>query len=207
MIRETVGNSATIIKELKERSQHIGQIVETITDIASQINLLALNAAIEAARAGEAGRGFAVVAEEVRKLAEGSVRAAGEITDLIRSIQGEAERAARSMEVEVMAVAEGSKVIHKTGETFKEIEEMVSRMVSRIGEISDITRERVASSDEITRVIDKIATVAENNAKLAKEVAASAQGQIASVVELASTADVLVTITKDFKETIAKFKV
>ena len=74
-VERTVQESSAMVDKLGERSQEIGQIVETISGIASQTNLLALNAAIEAARPGEAGRGFAVVAESVRKLAEESSRA------------------------------------------------------------------------------------------------------------------------------------
>ncbi len=100
------GESARAVEGLGRTSKKIGQVVQIITGIADQTNLLALNAAIEAARAGEAGRGFAVVAEEVRKLAEGSAKAAGEINKLVREIQTETDRAVARM-AEAAAEAEG----------------------------------------------------------------------------------------------------
>ncbi len=86
------------IRGLSQRTERIGGIVDTITGIAERTNLLALNAAIEAARAGEQGRGFAVVAEEVRKLAEGSQTAAGEIASLIGQIQRETTEVVAAVE-------------------------------------------------------------------------------------------------------------
>ncbi|MBN2404914.1 MAG: methyl-accepting chemotaxis protein, partial [Coriobacteriia bacterium] len=78
-VRQAIETLAESVEVLGTRSEEIGNIVGVITSIADQTNLLSLNAAIEAARAGESGRGFSVVAEEVRKLAEGSGKAAEQI--------------------------------------------------------------------------------------------------------------------------------
>ena len=86
-ISDTVKDLAEGINRLGIQSDQIRSIVNIITDIADKTNLLALNAAIEAARAGEHGRGFAVVSEEVKKLADQSREAAGEITQLVTEIE------------------------------------------------------------------------------------------------------------------------
>ncbi len=90
--------AARQVGELDLHAQEIGQILLLIREVASQTNLLALNAAIEAARAGEAGRGFAVVADEVRKLAERTSKATGDIAVLVDKIRQASRESCEQME-------------------------------------------------------------------------------------------------------------
>lgn len=93
-----VAEIARKLQALGSRSEEIGQIVETLDDVAAETNIIALNAAIEASRAGTQGKGFGMVADEVRKLAERSAAATKDIGAFIQTMDGATTDAARGVE-------------------------------------------------------------------------------------------------------------
>ena len=97
-LRDSMTQSATVMREMGKRTSEISSIVDTINLIAERTNLLSLNASIEAARAGDAGRGFAVVAEEIRNLADRSAKATSDIAAIIKALQEVAHDAVSGVE-------------------------------------------------------------------------------------------------------------
>jgi methyl-accepting chemotaxis protein len=130
-----VESSANLVNVLSGRAKEIVNIIGVIDDIAEQTNLLALNASIEAARAGEQGKGFAVVAEEVRKLAARSSTATRSITDLLVTIQNEAEQASNTLKKSTTSVVHASKQISTFEVNF---DDSISNTRISIGEMRDL---------------------------------------------------------------------
>ena len=205
-VEEKVRTTAQLVDELGARSQEIGAIVDTISDLAGQTNLLALNAAIEAARAGEQGRGFAVVAEEVRKLAEQSATAAQQIADLIGRIQDDTSKAVASMDSGRQAVVQGAESVEGLRQVFEEINGLVVNVAGKIESMSDSIQHVAGQSSEITNHMEQIDTGAAKVADNMQSISAATEEQSASAQEIASASDSLARQAQEVQENLQKFK-
>ena len=142
------------VAETVSAMKEIASKISIIEEIARQTNMLALNAAIEAARAGEHGKGFAVVAAEVRRLAERSQTAAGEINRLSASSVQVAEHA---------------------GELLNQIVPAIQKTADLVQEINSASNEQKTGADQINKAIQQLDQVIQQNAAAAEEMASTAE--------------------------------
>lgn len=156
------------MNEIRQTSQQVVGIIQTIEEIADQTNLLSLNASIEAARAGEAGKGFAVVADEIGKLALESSKAASSTRDLIEISMEEISKgntiatdAMNSLKESVSAVDHVNEMIKKTAENSAVQAENMEQLRVGIDEIARGIQDNSAASQETSATSEELATRAE----------------------------------------------
>ncbi|NEW05969.1 methyl-accepting chemotaxis protein [Paenibacillus sp. SYP-B3998] len=203
----SIRRSTETIGELNYRSNEIGEIITVISELASQTNLLALNAAIEAARAGEHGAGFAVVAGEVRKLAEGSGRAAEQITELIRKIQAETNAAVKLMEANQRVVILQNDLVMQGQESLEMIVMKVDLTVESTLRIQHIFNELSTTSQESMEALMQSSKLIDESASASQEVVASTEEQHATVDEMISKLKELSNVSLLLKREVGKFTI
>ncbi len=203
-ITSQVGES---IEVLREESQVIGTFVGMITDIAEQTNLLSLNASIEAARAGDAGRGFAVVAEEIRKLADDSAGAAGEISRNVEHITGQTQNSVESAKKAQEMVALQTEAVEQVVSVFRDMKDQMSKLVDGLKEIVSGIEKADLQRGEAVEAVKNISDIIEETTGSAEAVNDVAQKLLKNVEVLNGTADALNDNMDGLRTEIAVFKV
>jgi methyl-accepting chemotaxis protein len=188
-ISDVVDSMAGVVMKLGKSSEQIGDIVETIEEIADQTTLLALNAAIEAARAGESGKGFAVVADEVRKLAEKTQKATKRITDTIHLIQADTKNATDAASIGADRVRQGIDLAQNAGGRLKSIVDGIENVNGLIIQIATAAEYQSASVQEIAVNVELIRTTIESNNADIQGVASSVRDVTAQAEHLKGVAD------------------
>jgi methyl-accepting chemotaxis protein len=191
-IASSVETSAAAVQSLEKQSADISEIVSTITEIADRTNLLALNAAIEAARAGEQGRGFAVVADEVRKLAEQTKGSTDRISSMVYEIQKITQGAVSSMDTSVQLVQEGIAQADVVNVTIQKIKSDSDKVSEAIAAIAISMKEQSNVSVEISRNVERVAQMTEENT-------AAAQQNTQVATHLTSVSQSMMSSVKVFK--------
>ena len=196
-----------VILNTNERALEISAASNMIKSISDQTNLLALNAAIEAARAGEAGKGFAVVAEEIRKLAEQSNQFTEEIQEIVQGLTEKVSETVNIMEVVGGTVAEQDNKVSETQQLFKLISSELDKNMTEMNNLNQSVKELESTKESLVSIIENLSALSEENAAATQESTEAITSQLYSAQEVASASASLADLAQDMIVMINKFKI
>ena len=180
--RENITAMADQTEAMNQAVQQIEVAANLINEIADQTNLLALNASIEAARAGESGKGFAVVADEIGKLANQSATSVEEIRRVVEELIANTSKSVQIMEEMNKSVDVQVSSLSETYNIFKELYHKLDNCVNAVQTIGTMTGEIENQRTNVTRSLDKLNNLAQDNAAVAQETSAKT-GELSYIVD------------------------
>jgi methyl-accepting chemotaxis protein len=151
----------SVISDLAEKSESIGEVIKVIEGVVEQTNLLALNAAIISSQAGEHGRAFSVVADEVRNLAERTAGSTREISGLIESVQDGVKTAVGAMQLSSQRVESGVSLSRRAGELLRGIGESAQASAERVSQIVESTEGQARDIEKVGHAMGELRSVSE----------------------------------------------
>lgn len=180
-----------LIKNLADKSNHIANITNVISEIAAQTNLLALNAAIESARAGESGKGFAVVADEIKKLAEESKKNAESIGVILKELEDETLKSVKEFD-ELMKESNNHKIlVDNTNKEFSVINKVINIVNDELETVSIRLAEVIQCSEEVHNSISELSNVAEETLANTEESKNISKENLSSFKELEEISNII----------------
>lgn len=174
--------------EANKAAGKISEVVNLITEIASQTNLLSLNASIEAARAGEAGRGFAVVAENIKQLAEQTTSSAADIQDIIHDLEQKSDETVEKTEAVNNIVNKQSEDMKQTADILNQVITGITGLIDKIDSIAVSVENMDKSKENVVDVIGNLSSVSQENAASTEETSASTTMAMETVKKIADEA-------------------
>ena len=191
--------------EANKAAGKISEVVNLITEIASQTNLLSLNASIEAARAGDAGRGFAVVAENIKQLAEQTTSSAADIQDIIHDLEQKSGETVEKAEAVNNIVNKQSEDMKQTADILNQVITGITGLIDKIDSIAVSVENMDKSKENVVDVIGNLSSVSQENAASTEETSASTTMAMETVKKIAGEAVKLKDIAQELEDRMKQF--
>ena len=191
--------------EANKAAGKISEVVNLITEIASQTNLLSLNASIEAARAGEAGRGFAVVAENIKQLAEQTTSSAADIQDIIHDLEQKSGETVEKTEAVNNIVDKQSEDMKQTADILNQVITGITGLIDKIDSIAVSVANMDKSKENVVDVIGNLSSVSQENAASTEETSASTTMAMETAKKIADEAVKLKDIAQELEDRMKQF--
>ncbi len=203
--KDAVAGIKSQVINTNEAITRITSAVGMITDIASQTNLLALNASIEAARAGEMGKGFAVVAESIGNLANQSAESTAEIRAIIDELTKQSEQSVLASESVEQAINEEQTILSETKKRFDILNTEITNSVEDIRGISSQTESLENIKATIVENVSDLSAISEENAASTEEVTASMESIAMNIKIISDNSEGMNEIANDLVESVGEF--